>query len=233
MPRQPVEHSFDFTVDTEHLFVHSSYRTFVRSSGSTSFSVTPHQETVHMAAIIDIRTGEGLAEQLSAHDLALVGFGPRRNTSRAHSPQLRVIHGGKSAVAQRRRQVFLLRRALVLVVLSTAVLGAGLLLRSGFSAATSEQSMSTSATQAGAAQGSAVQGSAVQGGAASLIDTSVPYFVQSGDSLWALAERVSPQEDPRDVVDQILELNAGSDGFSSDAPLRVGQTLRLPASSNS
>ncbi len=186
-----------------------------------------------MAAIIDIRTGEGLAEQLSAHDLALVGFGPRRNASRANSPQLRVIHGGKSAVAQRRRQVFLLRRALVLVVLSTAVLGAGLLLRSGFSAATSEQSMSTSATQAGAAQGSAVQGSAVQGGAASLIDTSVPYFVQSGDSLWALAERVSPQEDPRDVVDQILELNVGSDGFSSDAPLRVGQTLRLPASSNS
>lgn len=171
-----------------------------------------------MAAIIDIRTGEGLAEQLSAHDLALEGFGPRRNTSRANSPQLRVIHGGKSAVAQRRRQVFLLRRALVLVVLSTAVLGAGLLLRSGFSAATSEQSMSASATQ---------------GGAASLIDTSVPYFVQSGDSLWTLAERVSPQQDPRDVVDQILELNAGSDGFSSDAPLRVGQTLRLPASSNS
>ncbi|MSV48391.1 MAG: LysM peptidoglycan-binding domain-containing protein [Actinobacteria bacterium] len=223
MPRQPAEHSFDFTVDTEQLFVHSSYRTFVRSSGSTSFSVTPHQETVHMAAIIDIRTGEGLAEQLSAHDLALAGFGPRRNASRANSPQLRVIHGGKSAVAQQRRQVFLLRRALVLVVLSTAVLGAGLLLRSGFSAATSEQSMSTSATQGGV----------IQGGAASLIDSSVPYFVQSGDSLWTLAERVSPQEDPRDVVDQILELNAGIDGFSSDAPLRVGQTLRLPASSNS
>lgn len=228
MPRQPVEHSFDFTVDTEQLFVHASYRTFVRSSGSTSFSVTPHQETVHMAAIIDIRTGEGLAEQLSAHDLALEGFGPRRNTSRANSPQLRVIHGGKSAVAQRRRQVFFLRRALVLVVLSTAVLGAGLLLRSGFSAANSEQSMSTSATQ-----GSAIQSGAAPAGAASLIDTSVPYFVQSGDSLWTLAERVSPQEDPRDVVDQILELNAGSDGFSSDAPLRVGQTLRLPASSNS
>ena len=176
-----------------------------------------------MAAIIDIRTGEGLAEQLSAHDLALAGFGPRRNASRANSPQLRVIHGGKSAVAQQRRQVFLLRRALVLVVLSTAVLGAGLLLRSGFSAATSEQSMSTSATKGGV----------IQGGAASLIDSSVPYFVQSGDSLWTLAERVSPQEDPRDVVDQILELNAGIDGFSSDAPLRVGQTLRLPASSNS
>lgn len=181
-----------------------------------------------MAAIIDIRTGEGLAEQLSAHDLALAGFGPRRNASRANSPQLRVIHGGKSAVAQQRRQVFLLRRALVLVVLSTAVLGAGLLLRSGFSAATSEQSMSTSATQGGA-----IQGGVIQGGAASLIDSSVPYFVQSGDSLWTLAERVSPQEDPRDVVDQILELNAGIDGFSSDAPLRVGQTLRLPASSNS
>jgi hypothetical protein len=176
-----------------------------------------------MAAIIDIRTGEGLAEQLTAHDLALAGFDPRRSTSRANAPQLRVIHGGKSAVAQQRRQVFLLRRALVLAVLSAALLGAGLLLRSGFNAATSEQSMSTSATQGGAAQA----------GAASLIDTSVPYFVQSGDSLWTLAERVSPQDDPRDVVDQILELNAGSDGFSSDAPLRVGQTIRLPASSNS
>ena len=171
-----------------------------------------------MAAIIDIRTGEGLAEQLAAHDLALAGFGPRRSTSRANAPQLRVIHGGKSAVAQQRRQVFLLRRALVLAVLSAALLGTGLLLRSGISAATSQQSTSASAVQAGTAQA----------GAASLIDTSVPYFVQSGDSLWTLAERVSPQEDPRDVLDQILELNAGSDGFSSDAPLRVGQTLRLP-----
>ena len=186
-----------------------------------------------MAAIIDIRTGEGLAEQLTAHDLALAGFGPRRSTSRANAPQLRVIHGGKSAVAQQRRQVFLLRRALVLAVLSAALLGTGLLLRSGISAATSQQSMSASAVQSGVS-GSAVSGSAVsESGAASLIDTSVPYFVQSGDSLWTLAERVSPQEDPRDVVDQILELNAGSDGFSSDAPLRVGQTLRLPASSNS
>ena len=86
---------------------------------------------------------------------------------------------------------------------------------------------------ASATRGGAVQAGASESSAASLIDTSVPYFVQSGDSLWTLAERVSPQEDPRDVVDQILELNAGIDGFSSDAPLRVGQTLRLPASSNS
>lgn len=186
-----------------------------------------------MAAIIDIRTGEGLAEQLAAHDLAVAGLGHRRNASRPNSPQLRVIHGGKSAVAQRRRQIFLLRRALVLVVLSTALLGAGLLLRSGISAATDQQTMSTSAAQSGAAQSAAVQAGASEGSAVSLIDTSVPYFVQSGDSLWTLAERVSPQKDTRDVVDQILELNAGSDGFTADAPLHVGQTLRLPATSNS
>ncbi len=181
-----------------------------------------------MAAIIDIRTGEGIAEQLAAHDLALAGFRHRGNASRPSSPQLRVIHGGKSAVAQRRRQIFLLRRALVLVILSAVLLGAGLLLRSAISAATSQQSMSASATRGGA-----VQAGASESSAASLIDTSVPYFVQSGDSLWTLAERVSPQEDPRDVVDQILELNAGSDGFTAHAPLHVGQTLRLPATSNS
>ncbi|CAB4556936.1 unannotated protein [freshwater metagenome] len=163
-----------------------------------------------MAAIIDIRTGAGLAEQLSAEESAMGGFAAQQS-----SPRLRVIHGGKSELARQRRRVFLMRRAVVLVVLSAVLLGAGLLLRSGLSAAFSQ---------------SATSGSAV-GALAAGIDPTVPYFVQPGDSLWTVAQRVSPQQDPRDVIDQIVALNSTSSGFSPQSPLRVGQSLRLPVGS--
>jgi nucleoid-associated protein YgaU len=47
--------------------------------------------------------------------------------------------------------------------------------------------------------------------------------VQSGDTLWSLAQEVAPEEDPRGVVDAIVDLNglAGVD-------LVPGQVLQLP-----
>ena len=165
-----------------------------------------------MAAIIDIRTGAGLAEQLSAEELAMGGFATQQSV-----PQLRVIHGGKSELARQRRRVFLIRRALVLLVLSAALLCAGLLLRSGLSAAFPQSATSDSAV----------------GAIAVGIDRTVPYFVQPGDSLWTVAQRVSPQQDTRDVIDQIVALNSNSSGFSTESPLRVGQSLRLPAATSS
>jgi nucleoid-associated protein YgaU len=47
--------------------------------------------------------------------------------------------------------------------------------------------------------------------------------VQPGDTLWSLAERLAPQEDPRAVIDAIVDLNglAGTE-------LLPGQVLDLP-----
>ena len=47
--------------------------------------------------------------------------------------------------------------------------------------------------------------------------------VQQGDSLWTLARRIAPDNDPRDVVAQIRDLN---DLTSSE--LQTGQQLVLP-----
>lgn len=48
--------------------------------------------------------------------------------------------------------------------------------------------------------------------------------VQTGDTLWAIAEEVAPSTDPRDVVDAIVQLNAlGSVGIVA------GQELSIPA----
>ena len=47
--------------------------------------------------------------------------------------------------------------------------------------------------------------------------------VHQGDSLWAIAESVSPHGDPRIVIDEIIRLN-GLD----DAEVEPGQRLALP-----
>ena len=47
--------------------------------------------------------------------------------------------------------------------------------------------------------------------------------VLPGDTLWSLAEEVAPGVDPREVVDDIMRLNALPSGA-----LEVGQTLYLP-----
>ncbi len=47
--------------------------------------------------------------------------------------------------------------------------------------------------------------------------------VQPGESLWAVAQRIAPDNDPRDVVAQIRRLND-----LRSAQLRVGQQLLLP-----
>ena len=51
----------------------------------------------------------------------------------------------------------------------------------------------------------------------------VTYVVQPGDTLWAIAERVAPDADPRPMVH---ELGRQLDGST----LQVGQRLILPAS---
>jgi LysM domain len=46
--------------------------------------------------------------------------------------------------------------------------------------------------------------------------------VESGDTLWTIASRAAPGEDPRDLIDQIEELN------SLDGSLRVGSEIAVP-----
>lgn len=47
--------------------------------------------------------------------------------------------------------------------------------------------------------------------------------VHQGDSLWAIAESIAPQGDPRDVIAEIMRLN-GLD----EATIEPGQRLALP-----
>jgi hypothetical protein len=54
----------------------------------------------------------------------------------------------------------------------------------------------------------------------------VPYAqttVHQGETLWVVAQRVAPGHDPREVVQQLRELNHLSDGG-----VQVGQQLLLP-----
>jgi hypothetical protein len=48
--------------------------------------------------------------------------------------------------------------------------------------------------------------------------------VQPGETLWGVASRIAPGQDPRPVIDQIRRLND-----LPDASLRAGQQLLLPA----
>jgi LysM repeat protein len=49
--------------------------------------------------------------------------------------------------------------------------------------------------------------------------------VQSGDTLWSIAERVAgPQADPRPLVQQLIDVNN-----LSSALITPGERLRLPA----
>jgi nucleoid-associated protein YgaU len=50
------------------------------------------------------------------------------------------------------------------------------------------------------------------------------YLVRPGDTLWAIAERLAPGEDPRPLVDAIAEANGVAAGT-----LEAGVTLVIPA----
>jgi len=49
--------------------------------------------------------------------------------------------------------------------------------------------------------------------------------VASGETLWDIAQRIAPGQDPRDVIAEIVDLNALRDAGA----IRVGQKLFVPA----
>jgi LysM repeat protein len=69
---------------------------------------------------------------------------------------------------------------------------------------------------------SATQAADVAGGAGAATPPA-QVVVQPGESLWSLAERVAPQNDPRQVIAQIQRLN-DLDGSG----IQAGQLLLLP-----
>lgn len=56
--------------------------------------------------------------------------------------------------------------------------------------------------------------------------TAVTVVVEPGQTLWDIAQEVAPDEDPRVVIADILDLNALTDAGS----IRAGQPLYVPAS---
>ncbi|MEC5150353.1 LysM peptidoglycan-binding domain-containing protein [Cryobacterium sp. GrIS_2_6] len=75
-----------------------------------------------------------------------------------------------------------------------------------------------------AADGSTLSGSSMSadtGGSATTFDY---VTIQSGQSLWQLAERIAPSADPREVIAEIVNLNQ----LPSES-VQPGQRLALPA----
>ncbi|MFP5219007.1 MAG: LysM peptidoglycan-binding domain-containing protein [Actinomycetes bacterium] len=62
-----------------------------------------------------------------------------------------------------------------------------------------------------------------EGSSSAAPDVTTVVTVAPGDTLWGVAQRIAPGQDPRPVVDQIRELNDLDSGG-----LRVGQQLVLP-----
>ena len=120
-------------------------------------------------------------------------------------PRLRVIDGGRSTASRRRRRVYLVRRVAVLFALVLVVWALAQMVGTGFG------SLGEASTPPA--------------------DVSATHVVQPGDTLWALAERIDPQADPRDVVDRIAEMNRGGAALSDGGHLILGESLRLPVGS--
>ena len=114
---------------------------------------------------------------------------------------LRVIHGGRSQAGRRLQRTYLRRRVVAAVALVVVVF---------------------CALQVA---GAAVSAFSVQGSTAAPLSGET-YQVAPGDTLWAIADRLAPESDPRDVVQQLVELNPGA--VSPQGVLRAGEVLTLP-----
>lgn len=67
-------------------------------------------------------------------------------------------------------------------------------------------------------------GNAIASNEAAVSATFETVTVVPGDSLWSIASKVAPNEDPREVIDEISDLN-----MLDGATLQVGDELAIPA----
>jgi len=115
-----------------------------------------------------------------------------------HRVRVQVPRTGRVVVAEPSdaRPLRLTRRGLVALVMATTVLAVALLL-AGYA------SWRPAATTPHVAAGATVR-------------------VEPGDTLWSIAGRIAPQRDPRDVIDQLRQLN-----HLSTPDVAAGQVLRI------
>ncbi len=126
----------------------------------------------------------------------------RPATARPAAP-LRLIEGGRSRSVQLQRRTFLRRRVLVAVVAAVVLFVVVQLAGAAISAFTVESAPTRP-----------IAGES--------------YRVESGDTLWAIAQRLEPDADPRGVVDRLIQANP--DAVTGQGMLRAGQVLVLPRS---
>ncbi|HTO01821.1 MAG TPA: LysM domain-containing protein [Microthrixaceae bacterium] len=154
-----------------------------------------------MAAIIDIYTGSRISPLTEQPQTV------RSDSERPNKNSLRVIPGGLSPEGVRMRRIFFFRRCLAGLVLLALVIGLALAGRAVFGS-----TGSTGSSTVGALEGAG------------------SYVVHAGDTLWGVALELSPDRDPRDVIDDIARVNSASGAtFDPNRPLTPGQKLLLPS----
>jgi hypothetical protein len=129
-----------------------------------------------------------------------------------YRPNLRVVEGGQSPARLAQRRAYRRRRATALALIATLAVVVVLLVGA----------VSTRLAGGGhpsAAAGASSPTSAVALRAAEVAATS--WVVAPGDTLWSIASRIAPDQDVRETVDRLVELNGSR-------PISVGQHLRLP-----
>jgi nucleoid-associated protein YgaU len=124
----------------------------------------------------------------------------RRHAPRGATPRVPRV----SRVTYLRRRLAVLGLALGLVVVAAQ---AGVALGGSPLAAPGRHPTSALGATSGASSG-------VSSGVVSVV-------VRPGDSLWSIAERVDPGDDPRPVVDEVVQARG-------DAPLVPGETILWP-----
>lgn len=143
-----------------------------------------------------------------AHAMTAIPAGATRRVALSRSASVRVA---PTVCTLRRRRLMVL-----LAALTTAVL---LVLAASRAAATFRD---VPASVPERRPVPALDGGAAAGSVAARARHAVSgYVVQPGDTLWSIARRLQPDGDVRPLVDQLVDLNGGTD-------LAVGQRLPIP-----
>jgi hypothetical protein len=139
----------------------------------------------------------------------------------AFPPRRRATPHGATPRGRRPVRATYLRRRLAVVGLASGLVivaaqaGAAL---GGSPLAAPERRPTVSTSSGPSAQGAGAEGAGAMGAASSTVRVVV---VRPGDSLWSIAQRLAPGEDPRPMVDAVERARGG-------APLVPGETILWP-----
>jgi hypothetical protein len=138
-------------------------------------------------------------------------FAPRRpdQLTPPKPPHLRAIPGGRSLEVRRRRRTFRRRRVSVLAFLIVFVVVVGASARTagalfdGLRSTVVVDAGATGTSGASPADAPTATGSPTAAADPRPLVAGGTYVVQSGDTLWSIAQRLRPGSDPRAVVDAL------------------------------